>query len=85
MVFFICKSNLVRLRDSLSNPSRLLLALVKGLEETRPEVKPQVELVEADPAIVTTARENRMLLPDEVTELVDAYRRGETERSLAVR
>lgn len=75
----------MRLRDSLSNPGRPLLALVKGLTEAASGVIPQVVAAEVDPAIATDARDNRMLSPDEVAELVEAYRRGATERSLAER
>lgn len=46
---------------------------------------PQVEAVGVDPAVATSARENRMLSPGEIIELVEAYRRGATERSLARR
>src|SRR6476469_6625827 len=55
------RSHCARLRDSLSNPSSPLLALVKGLEEVRTGVNHQVEALEVDSAIATSARENRML------------------------
>jgi DNA invertase Pin-like site-specific DNA recombinase len=61
------------------------LALVKGLEDARTGVALQVEPVEVDPAVTTWARENRMLSPNEVAELVEMYRQGATERSLAER
>jgi DNA invertase Pin-like site-specific DNA recombinase len=73
----------VRLRDSLSNPSRPLLRLLKALENIGEAALPQVEPVSANPAAATDIRECRMLSPDEVAELVDAYRHGATELSLA--
>jgi IS30 family transposase len=46
---------------------------------------PHVETarVEVDLAIATAVRNNRVLVPGEATELVEAYRRGPTMRALA--
>ncbi|WP_237309669.1 helix-turn-helix domain-containing protein [Streptomyces sp. AMCC400023] len=73
----------MRLRDSLSNPSRPLARLFKVVEDGGGWAPPQVEPVMPDPAVATEVRECRMLSADEVTELVEAYRRGATELSLA--
>lgn len=75
----------VRLRDSLSNRETPLFALVAALEGDGPVSSAQVDEVMRDPAAVTEARQNRMLSPAEVDELVALYERGATERSLAAR
>ncbi|MFJ9351537.1 hypothetical protein [Streptomyces sp. NPDC101237] len=62
-----------RLRDSLSNPGKPLARLLKALERAGEPALPPVVPVSADPAATTDIRECRMLSPDEVAELVEAY------------
>ncbi|WP_406158271.1 hypothetical protein [Streptomyces canus] len=73
----------MRLRDSLSNPGKPLARLFKALEGAGQAKIPQVELMVVDPSVATEIRECRMLSPDEVAELVEAYRHGATEQALA--
>jgi DNA invertase Pin-like site-specific DNA recombinase len=61
------------------------LRLFKALEQASETALPQVEPALADPTVATDVRECRMLSPDEAAELVEAYRRGATELSLARR
>ncbi|WP_405974019.1 helix-turn-helix domain-containing protein [Streptomyces sp. NBC_00988] len=75
----------MRLADSLSNPSAPLLRLIKVLERRGAEVRVQGEPVVADPAVATEIKENRKLSPDEVAELVEAYRQGATLSALSRR
>lgn len=75
----------MRLRDSLSNPGKPLARLLKALERASETTLPQVEPVLADPAVATDIRECRMLSPDEVAELVDAYRHGAEMNELSRR
>lgn len=79
------KSSMVRLRDSLSNPGKPLVRLLKALEQVGEVSLSQVESVPADPAVGTDIRECRMLSPDEATELVEAYRHGAEMNELARR
>lgn len=86
----------MHLSDSLSNPGPPLLRLVAALAEAGGQENVQVsrsggEAVVAqagvgDPGMVRLeVRENRILSPDEVAELVEAYRRGAGVRELARR
>ncbi|MEE1794372.1 helix-turn-helix domain-containing protein [Streptomyces sp. BE308] len=75
----------MRLRDSLSNPGKPLARLLKALEQAGETALPQVEPTSADPAVATDVRECRMLSPDEVTELVEAYRHGAEMNELSRR
>jgi hypothetical protein len=85
---------LAHLSDSLSNLGAPLLRLVEVLDEvgeleniqvsevTREAITAQSGVV--DPGLVRMeVRENRILSPDEVTELVESYRRGAGVRELA--
>lgn len=82
------------LSDSLSNPSAPLLRLVTALDEVDGSKKAQVnsnarEAIVAqsgavDPGLVRLEmKENRILIPGEVAELVEEYRRGAGVRELA--
>jgi len=84
----------VHLSDSLSNPGAPLLRLVAALEEMGGLTKMQVSEVARETIVAQTGavdpgmvrlevRENRILSPDEVAELVEAYRRGAGVRELA--
>ncbi|MYS22834.1 MULTISPECIES: helix-turn-helix domain-containing protein [unclassified Streptomyces] len=75
----------VRLRDSLSNPSKPLVRLFKALEDASGAVLSQVEPVPVDPAAATEVRECRMLSADEVAEIAEEYRRGAGVNELARR
>lgn len=57
----------------------MLEALANADEQTFVQVEPLEEAL----AVATTVRKCRMLAPDEVTEMVTAYRRGATARGLA--
>jgi len=74
---------MVRLRASLSNPSKPLKRLLAALDDLERSAFVQVESVKADPAVAMTVRECRMLSPDEVAELVETHRRGASQRELA--
>lgn len=74
----------VRLRDSLTNLSPVLLRLLAAVAEAQAGGRSQVEATRVDPAVATELRENRVLAPREVAELMDAYRRGATARALAL-
>jgi hypothetical protein len=85
---------LVHLSNSLSNPGTPLLRLVTALDEVGGPEKPHVSASTCDavmaqsgvvdPALVRLrVKENRILTPDEVAELVEAYRRGAGVRELA--
>ncbi|WP_345613799.1 helix-turn-helix domain-containing protein [Streptomyces sanyensis] len=76
---------LVRLADSLSNPSAPLLRLIKTLERRGEDVRAQVEPIVADPVVATQVKENRKLSPDEVAELVVTYQQGATTTALSQR
>lgn len=78
-------SSMARLRDSLSNRGGPLFRLFEALDQAETVAKPQVTVVEADPAVAIEVRECRMLSPEEVAELVEAYRRGAGQRELAKR
>ncbi len=58
--------------------------MLAALENDRLVEYPQVEAVR-DPAVALDVRENRMLSPAEVVELVNLYKQGATERSLAAK
>ncbi|WP_267244050.1 helix-turn-helix domain-containing protein [Streptomyces sp. PR69] len=76
---------MVRLADSLSNPGAPLLRLLKALEGAETELECLPELGQDSPVVATEIRENRILSPDEVAELVDAYRRGASMLELSRR
>lgn len=73
-----------RLAGSLSNPSGLLIRLIEAVAEGDNTATLQVKPVE-DPAIAMQIKENRILSPDEVAELVEEYRRGAALRDLSRR
>ncbi|MEV0926678.1 hypothetical protein AB0I99_16410 [Streptomyces spongiicola] len=75
----------MRLADSLSNPGAPLLRLLKALERADREPKCQPEPDQDNPAVATTVRENRILSPEEVAEMVDAYRKGANVQELSRR
>ncbi|MFM9590268.1 helix-turn-helix domain-containing protein [Streptomyces scabiei] len=61
------------------------MRLFKALEDTGRAVLPQVEPIAVNPSVATEVRECRMLSPDEVAELVEAYRHGAGMNELARR
>jgi DNA invertase Pin-like site-specific DNA recombinase len=73
----------VRLYDSLANPSAPLLRLFKTLERGGEGLSSPADPVVADPTVATQIKENRILSPDEVAELVGAYRCGAEINELA--
>lgn len=75
----------MRLRDSLSNPSKPLVRLFKALEDAGGWALPQVEPLPVDPSVATEVRECRMLSADEVAEIAEEYRRGAGVNELARR
>ena len=75
----------MRLRDSLSNPGKPLTRLLKALKDANEAEVPQVGPIAADPAVAIEVHECRMLSPDEVVELVEAYRHGAEMNELSRR
>ncbi|MFK4102929.1 hypothetical protein ACI2L1_23145 [Streptomyces sp. NPDC019531] len=61
------------------------MRLFKALESVNMAALPQVEPPLVEPGVATSVRECRMLSPDEVAELVEAYRRGAEMNELARR
>jgi DNA-binding CsgD family transcriptional regulator len=75
----------VRLRDSLSNPGKPLTRLLKALKQVGGAALLQVGPTPVDLEVAIEIRECRMLSPDEVAELVEAYRHGAEMNELARR
>ncbi|MDT0307557.1 hypothetical protein RM780_11355 [Streptomyces sp. DSM 44917] len=62
-----------------------MLRLFKVLTDDDTTATSQVAPAEADSAVATQVKENRILAPNEVTELTESYRRGATVRELSQR